>query len=118
MQAITPQRVIRGRQAVGPTLLVKVPTARLVAIGSIAVVILVTVALLMVWIRSSSTKLGYEISRLSVDYSERTDENRALHIEVQNLSAPPQLMKKAAQLGFEKPNPAKVIVVNEGSGRN
>lgn len=72
----------------------------------------ISCSLFYVWAHHQIISLGYEISRVSQQEQELTEENKKLRLELAMLKSPERLEKKALQeLGFVNPQNGQIIIV-------
>jgi hypothetical protein len=113
MQALTTKRQYYNQKNASDSLPGRLFTGKWIALSTLAALTAASIALALVWTRSVSTRMGYEISLLNIQYAELKDDNMLLRIEAQNLASPSELIRKAAQFGFIKIDSSKIIVAED-----
>ena len=84
----------------------------LLILAVIMAFLLISFSLFYVWANQQKVSLGYEISRVSQEEQELTEENKKLRLELAVLKSPDRLEKKALQeWGFVTPQNGQIIIV-------
>lgn len=84
----------------------------LLILAIIIAFLVISCSLFYVWANQQKVSLGYEISRVSQEEQELTEENKKLRLELAVLKSPDRLEKKALQeLGFVTPQNGQIIIV-------
>jgi hypothetical protein len=68
--------------------------------------------LLFTWQNLEVIRLGHEATRLQKSRKEIEDSNKALHLELDRLTALDSVEAKATALGFEPTDPRSIVMVN------
>lgn len=71
--------------------------------------------LLFTWQNLEVIRLGREATRLQSVRKELVDRNKALQVEIERLTALGTVEQKALALGFERTDPARIVVVSRSS---
>lgn len=69
----------------------------------------VAAALLFVWIRVTTIRLGYALSQATADHGRLLAERDSLRLEVAALKTPQRLAKLASERGMAAPPPERVL---------
>ena len=77
-------------------------------------VLVVTMALLFVWVRMEVIQLGYEVSRLRKETRDLTEQRNLLEAKVASLKSPDRLMRIASQrFGMRLPQGGEIVFVGK-----
>lgn len=71
--------------------------------------------LLFTWQNLEVIRLGREATRLQSVRKDLVDKNKALQVEIERLTALGTVEQKALALGFDKTDPARIVVVSRSS---
>ena len=71
--------------------------------------------IIFAWQNLSVIRLGHEATRLQQQKKDLENANKALHLEIDRLTALGAVEQRAAALGFEKTDPRAIVMVERSS---